>query len=127
MKIVKHLQKPKKQIGCDKEAEDVSDFTETCLDNSVSEVSEEYFRSDCGRSLDIDSMMTSTPVRLNRLKKIIILHHVSHLKIYEDFDEIDNFDISAVTLYEEGDEVELSFDESGFKIYENIGESFAVD
>ena len=61
------------------------------------------------------------------MKKIIILHQVSHLKIYEDFDEIDNFDISAVTLYEEGDEVELSFDESGFKIYENIGESFAVD
>ena len=71
--------------------------------------------------------MTSTPVRLNRLKKIIILHQVSHLKIYEDFDEIDNFDISAVTLYEEEEEEELSFDESGFKIYENIGESFTVD
>ena len=72
-------------------------------------------------------MMTSTPVRLNKLKKIIILHRVSRLKIYEDLDEIDNFDISAVTLYEEGDEVELSLDESGFKIYEDIGESFAVD
>jgi hypothetical protein len=66
-------------------------------------------------------MMTSTLVMLNRLKKVIILHQVSHLKIYEDFDEIDYFDISAVTLYEEGDDVELSFDESGFKIYENIG------
>ena len=97
------------------------------MDNSVHKVSEEYFRRECGRSLEIDSMTTSTPVKLNRLKKIIILHQVSHLKIYEDFDEIDDFDISAVTLHEEGDEGELSFDESGFKIYENIGESFAVD
>ena len=90
------------------------------LDNM--DICGEYFRTE-----SIDNQMTSTPVRLNRLKKIIILHQVSHLKIYEDFDEIDNFDISAVTLYEEGDEEELSFDESGFKIYEDIGESFAVD
>ena len=87
-----------------------------------------FFRSSCSDpQLENDNMMTSTPVRLNRLKKTIILHQVSHLKLYEDFDEIDNFDISAVTLYEEGGEEELSFDESGFKIYEDIGESFAVD
>ena len=118
MKILKNLQKKKKERSEEGKNEEESK-TESMESIDTMKICGEYFRTE-----SIDNMMTSTPVRLNRLKKIIILHQVSHLKIYEDFDEIDNFDISAVTLYEEGDEEELSFDESGFKIYEDIGESF---
>ena len=87
------------------------------------DISGEYFRAG---SID-SSLITSTPLRLGSKKNSIILQEVSFLKIYEDFDEIDKFDISAVNPYEKDDKVGVRLEESGFKIYENIGESFSVD
>ena len=82
--------------------------------------------------------------------KIIMIQEVSHLKIYEDFDEIaqytdknnqdrgnqlETLDISEVTVYENlrflRNDLEFLkrsvqpipfFDESGYKIYEDVGE-----
>ena len=82
--------------------------------------------------------------------KIIMIQEVSHLKIYEDFDQIDQYtdknnqnrgnqletlDISEVTVYENlrflRNDLEFLkrsvqpipfFDESGYKIYEDVGE-----
>ena len=94
-------------------------------------------------------MKTSTPVKTNPLK-MIVLQEVSHLKIYEEYDDIepirnnfennDEFDISDLTVYEnlrinnnnnftlENNDYSLEYlEETGFKIYEDIGESFAVD
>ena len=94
-------------------------------------------------------MKTSTPVKTNPLK-MIVLQEVSHLKIYEEYDDIepirnnfennDEFDISDLTVYEnlrinnnnnftlENNDYSLEYLEAtGFKIYEDIGESFAVD
>ena len=94
-------------------------------------------------------MKTSTPIKLNPIK-IIVIHEVSNLKIYEDFDDIaemrDNnnndaeCDISDVTVYQNLQDFQHIFnyepapysyqamaEESGFKIYEDIGESFVVD
>ena len=107
--------------------------------------------------LSIYDMKTSTPVKTNPLK-IIVLHEVSHLKIYEEYEDIepyfkynnnnnnekgadmDDLDISELTVYENlrihnnnnftSDQSEDSLEyleETGFKIYEDIGESFAVD
>ena len=105
--------------------------------------------------LSIYDMKTSTPVKTNPLK-IIVLQEVSHLKIYEEYEDIepffnynnnnekggdlDDFDISDLTVYENlriknnnnftSDHSDYSFEyleETGFKIYEDIGESFAVD
>merc|ERR1711988_1004919 len=93
-------------------------------------------------------MKTSTPVKTNPLK-MIVLQEVSHLKIYEEYDDIepirnnfennDEFDISDLTVYEnlrinnnnnftlENNDYSLEYlEETGFKIYEDIGESFAV-
>ena len=81
---------------------------------------------------------------------MIVLQEVSHLKIYEEYDDIepirnnfennDEFDISDLTVYEnlrinnnnnftlENNDYSLEYlEETGFKIYEDIGESFAVD
>ena len=109
--------------------------------------------------MSIYDMKTSTPVKNNPLK-IIVLKEVSHLKIYEEYEDIepffnynnnnnnnyekrgdlDDFDISELTVYENlrinnndnftSDHSDFSFEyleETGFKIYEDIGESFAVD
>ena len=112
--------------------------------------------------MSIYDMKTSTPVKNNPLK-IIVLQEVSHLKIYEEYEDIepffnynnnnnnnnhnnekmgdlDDFDISELTVYENlripnnnnftSDHSEDSLEhleETGFKIYEDIGESFAVD
>ena len=106
-------------------------------------------------SMSIYDMKTSTPVKTNPLK-IIVLKEVSHLKIYEEYEDIepffnnnnnnekggdlDDFDISDLTVYENlrinnnnnftSDHSDYSLEyleETGFKIYEDIGESFAVD
>ena len=89
-------------------------------------------------------MKTSTPIRLNPMK-IIVIHEVSNLKIYEDFDDIAEMnnnndadcDISELTVYENLRNFQdlLIYDdikyvpsqpaiqeESGFKIYEDIGD-----
>ena len=95
-------------------------------------------------------LKTSTPMKQNQFK-IIMIQEVSHLKIYEDFDEIDQYstnknnpdkgnqletlDISEVTVYENlrflRNDLEFLkrsvqpipfFDESGYKIYEDVGE-----
>ena len=84
--------------------------------------------------------------------KIIVIEEVSHLKIYEDFDEIaqytnnntsfnqlETLNISEVTVYENlrffRNDLEFLkravqpvhfIDESGYKIYEDIGE-FVVE
>ena len=119
MTILKHLQKKKKDnSGSRKGRKDYKSESLTSLDTF--NVSGEYFRTG---SVD-SSLVTSTPVRLGGGKTCIILQEISYLKIYEDFDELDNFDISAVTPY---GEVGERLKESGFKIYEHIGESFAVD
>ena len=108
--------------------------------------------------MSIYDMKTSTPVKTNPVK-IIVLQEVSHLKIYEEYEDIepfinynnnnndnekggdlDDFDISELTVYENlrinnnnnytSDHSDFSFEyleETGFKIYEDIGESFAVD
>ena len=81
-----------------------------------------YFRTEA-----VDNVMTSTPLKLTRLKKIIVLHEVSNLKIYEDFDEIEDFNISAVTTYDESKERDTSDSDFVFNIYENIGGSLSVD
>ena len=94
-------------------------------------------------------LKTSTPLKQNQFK-IIMIQEVSHLKIYEDFDEIDQYtnnnfndkgnkletlDISEVTVYENlrflRNDLEFLkrsvqpipfIDESGYKIYEDVGE-----
>ena len=94
-------------------------------------------------------LKTSTPMKQNQFK-IIMIQEVSHLKIYEDFDEIEQYtnknnpdkgnqletlDISEVTVYENlrflRNDLEFLkrsvqpipfFDESGYKIYEDVGE-----
>ena len=108
--------------------------------------------------LSIYDMKTSTPVKTNPLK-IIVLQEVSHLKIYEEYEDIEPFfnynnnnnnnekvapladlDISDLTVYENlriqnnnnftSDQSDYSLEYlegTGFKIYEDIGESFAVD
>ena len=107
--------------------------------------------------VSVHEMKTSTPVKANPLK-IIVLREVSHLKIYEEYEDIepflnynnnnndekggdlDDFDISDLTVYENlrinninnftSDQSDFSLEsleETGFKIYEDIGESFAVD
>ena len=99
-------------------------------------------------------MKTSTPVKNNPIK-MIVLQEASHLKIYEEYDDIEpfmnnnyfenknvfqDFDISDLTVYEnlrinnnnnftsENNDYSLEYlEETGFKIYEDIGESFVVD
>ena len=56
-------------------------------------------------------MRTSTPRRLRYVKKLIILHDVSNLKIYEDVEDKGSTNISTVTAIN-------NFDES--HIYENV-------
>merc|ERR1712129_564500 len=78
-------------------------------------VSEEYMLSEnCIPSYS--DMITSTPLKLKYMKKIIILHDVSDLKIYEDVEEVRKVDISAVTFYKDLEETNISQD----RIYENI-------
>ena len=115
--------KKKTEKHCEEETENysVQSFLSTRPEDC-----KEYSIAEYNVSSDSD-LKTSTPMKVKNLKKIIILHEVSDLKIYEDFDDINMFDVSAVTFYEEFEERELSLDDSGFKIYENIGESFAVD
>ena len=100
---------------------------------------------------------TSTP-RKQHPFKIILIQEVSNLKIYEDFDELDqvnnnnnnnnsnhqrdeSLDISAVTVYENLVHFQHNnygyfpkscdyipyIEESGYKIYEDVGESFVVE
>ena len=98
---------------------------------------------------------TSTP-RKQHPFKIILIQEVSNLKIYEDFEELDqvnnnnnnnnnqheeSLDISAVTVYENLDPFQHHnygyfpksceyipyIEESGYKIYEDVGESFVVE
>ena len=96
---------------------------------------------------------TSTP-RKQHPFKIILIQEVSNLKIYEDFEELDNnnnnnnnsqqdesLDISAVTVYENLVHFQHNnygyfpkscdyipyIEESGYKIYEDVGESFVVE
>ena len=98
---------------------------------------------------------TSTP-RKQHPFKIILIQEVSNLKIYEDFEELDqvnnnnnnnnnqheeSLDISAVTVYEnlvhfqhnnygyfpKSCEYIPYIEESGYKIYEDVGESFVVE
>ena len=61
-------------------------------------------------------MVTSTPLKMKYMKKIIILHDASDLKIYEDIEQVKNVDISAVTSYEDVDE-DIDSQEI---IYENL-------
>ena len=61
-------------------------------------------------------MVTSTPLKMKYMKKIIILHDASDLKIYEDIEQVKNVDISAVTSYEDVDE-DIDSQE---RIYENL-------
>ena len=92
----------------------------------VSAVTKEYTLEEGGIP-SYKVMMTSTPTRLKYLRKITILHEVSDLKIYEDIEDNDQVDLSVVTHYEEVEDDDLSFEKSGFRIYENIGQSFSVD
>ena len=90
-------------------------------------------------------MKTSTPMKKLPIK-IIMIQEVSNLKIYEDFDDLDmmnnnneneDLNISDVTVYENLKHLQNNnFDykyipyideSSGFKIYEDIGESFVVE
>ena len=94
-------------------------------------------------------LKTSTPMKPNQFK-IIMIQEVSHLKIYEDFDDIaqytnnnnnekgntlETLDISEVTVYENlrffRNDLEFLkrsvqpipfIDESGYKIYEDVGD-----
>ena len=104
---------------------------------------EDVFKVDinCNRS----SLTTSTPVKLPSQSRIIVLQDASNLKIYEDIDSLESIeDVSVITKYEnidyeEEEEESGSFQDlvfslyedeaeaTGFKIYEDIGESFAVD
>ena len=79
--------------------------------------------------------------------KVIMIQEVSNLKIYEDFDDIDminnnddddeDLNISELTVYEnlrhlqnnnfDYDYIPFIDESSGFKIYEDIGESFVVE
>ena len=81
------------------------------MTNLEPEVSEQYMLIE-NFIPSYNDMITSTPMKLKYLKKIIILHDVSDLKIYEDVEAIKNADISAVTCYENVEEEE--------RIYENI-------
>ena len=89
-------------------------------------------------------MKTSTPVKKLPIK-IIMIQEVSNLKIYEDFDDLDlknnnnedDLNISEVTVYEnlrhlQNNNFDYEYipyidESSGFKIYEDIGESFVVE
>merc|ERR1712060_72183 len=82
------------------------------------DISGEYMRT--GSVDDSPAITTSTPTRRHRRQNIVILHHISHLKIYEDFDDIDHLDISEVSPYEENDDEATYLGLEDFKIYENI-------
>ena len=97
------------------EQETVQELKESKLSpvtNLGPEVSEQYMLKE-NFILSYSDMITSTPMKLKYLRKILILHDVSDLKIYEDVEEIKNADISAVTCYE-------SVEEEEERIYENI-------
>ena len=120
------------------------DKTESSI-GSVEDVSseEEYlnFSDD-----NILQMKTSTPMKKLPIK-VIMIQEVSNLKIYEDFDDIDminnnddddeDLNISELTVYEnlrhlqnnnfDYDYIPFIDESSGFKIYEDIGESFVVE
>ena len=48
-------------------------------------------------SMSIYDMKTSTPVKTNPLK-IIVLKKVSHLKIYEEYEDIEPFFTTTITM-----------------------------
>ena len=116
--LLKHMKK--NHIGEDlpckvDEQETVQELKESKLSpvtNLGPEVSEQYMLKE-NFIPSYSDMITSTPMKLKYLRKIIILHDVSDLKIYEDVEEIKNADISAVTCYE-------SVEEEEERIYENI-------
>ena len=120
------------------------DKTESSI-GSVEDVSseEEYLNFTYD---NISQMKTSTPMKKLPIK-VIMIQEVSNLKIYEDFDDIDminnnddddeDLNISELTVYEnlrhlqnnnfDYDYIPFIEESSGFKIYEDIGESFVVE
>ena len=107
--LSKHLKKNHtwKGLHCKVDKQETVQVT-----NIESEISEEFMLTE-NFIPSYSDMITSTPMKLKYLRKIIILHDVSDLKIYEDVEGIKNADISAVTFYENVDEEED-------RIYENI-------
>ena len=81
----------------------------------VTELSEEFVLMEDYIPSYLD-MVTSTPLKMKYMKKIIVLHDASDLKIYEDIEQVKNVDISAVTAYEDADE-DIDSQE---RIYENL-------
>ena len=83
-----------------------------------------------------DMMKTSTPVKTEPIKMIAFQDH-SHFKIYEEYDYEEPFHNKSENNFEDfsishenlriSDYDNLALEETGFKIYEDIGESFAVD
>ena len=81
-------------------------------------------------------MKTSTPVKTEPIKMIALQDH-SHFKIYEEYDYEEPFHNKSENNFEDfsishenlriSDYDNLALEETGFKIYEDIGESFAVD
>ena len=126
--IMKHLGKNNKYRICPQVAGKIDNFKNTNVakkeqpvNRLVSAVTKEYTLEEGGIP-SYKVMMTSTPTRLKYLRKITILHEVSDLKIYEDIEDNDQVDLSVVTHYEEVEDDNLSFEKSGFRIYENIGQ-----
>ena len=127
IQILKHLRKKNKdEVGDNQDKDNIElrdddkiiHWTiETSEDNKVTEYNEysEY------------NLKTSTPMKMKRLEKIIILHEVSDLKIYEDLEHIENIDISAVTLFEGFEEEDqITNEHPELRIYENIDQLYPV-
>merc|ERR1712217_30346 len=110
-KFLKHLKKKTdKDEGnknTDKEISSAPSFATEVSEEFV--LSEDYIPS-------YHDMVTSTPLKMKFMKKIIILHDASDLKIYEDVDQVKKVDISAFTRYEDVDEDV----DSQERIYENL-------
>ena len=142
-RIVRLLVVLNKKLKLRNSSRNKSSDTDSSGESSVQEYANFSFREEEA------PLKTSTPMKQNQFK-IIMIQEVSHLKIYEDFDEIDQYtdknnqdrgnqletlDISEVTVYENlrflRNDLEFLkrsvqpipfFDESGYKIYEDVGE-----
>ena len=111
-KIMKHLQR-RKEESLNKTEEGKKEEDSSLLVFTNLNMSGEYMRA--GSVDNSPAFTTSTPTWRHRRQNIVILHQVSHLKIYEDFEDIDHLDISQV-----GEDGELYDGREEFKIYENI-------